>query len=128
MRLFITMFSMLLVVGAGTISASSKQQPEEGEMIELRTNNNGQEGIPKSLTQKLSAYYYADSQTMVVTCQGYGCATVSIMSPTMQTLDSDFIDPDITPVACLSTPSIPGQYYIFIVTSSFTAYGTFAVE
>ena len=121
------MFSMLLVVGAGTISASSKQQPEEGEMIELRTNNNGQEGIPKSLSQKLSAYYYADSQTMVVTCQGYGCATVSIMSPTMQTLYSDFIDPDITPVACLSTPSIPGQYYI-IVTSSFTAYGTFAVE
>lgn len=117
----------LFALGSTLSATQLKQLPEEGEKIKLEKPTDP-EGGPRSLEAELSAYYYADSETMVVTCQGYGCATVSIMSPTMQTLDSDFIDPDITPVACLSTPSIPGQYYIFIVTSSFTAYGTFAVE
>lgn len=117
----------LFALGSTLSATQLKQLPEEGEKIKLEKPTDP-EGGPRSLEVELSAYYYADSETMVVSCQGYGCATVSICSQTLQILNTDIIDPAVSPVACLSTPSIPGQYYIFIVTSSFTAYGTFAVE
>lgn len=117
----------LFALGSTLSATQLKQLPEEGEKIKLEKPTDP-EGGPRSLEAELSAYYYADSETMVVSCQGYGCATVSICSQTLQILDTDIIDPAVSPVACLATPSSPGQYYIFIITSSFTAYGTFAVE
>lgn len=117
----------LFALGSALSATQLKQLPEEGEKIKLEKPTDP-EGGPRSLEAELSAYYYADSETMVVTCQGYGYATVSICNQTLQILDTDIIDPAVSPVACLATPSSPGQYYIFIITSSFTAYGTFAVE
>ena len=117
----------LFALGSTLSATQLKQLPEEGEKIKLEKPTDP-EGGPRSLEVELSAYYYADSETMVVTCQGYGYATVSICNQTLQILDTDIIDPAVSPVACLATPSSPGQYYIFIITSSFTAYGTFAVE
>lgn len=123
-----TLLVLTLFALGSTLSATQlKQLPEEGEKIKLEKPTDP-EGGPRSLEVELSAYYYADSETMVVTCQGYGYATVSICNQTLQILDTDIIDPAVSPVACLATPSSPGQYYIFIITSSFTAYGTFAVE
>ena len=117
----------LFALGSTLSATQLKQLPEEGEKIKLEKPTDP-EGGPRSLEAELSAYYYADSETMVVSCQGYGCATVSICSQTLQILDTDIIDPAVSPVAFLATPSSPGQYYIFIITSSFTAYGSFAVE
>lgn len=117
----------LFALGSTLSATQLKQLPEEGEKIKLEKPTDP-EGGPRSLEVELSAYYYADSETMVVTCQGYGYATVSICNQTLQILDTDIIDPAVSSVACLATPSSPGQYYIFIITSSFTAYGTFAVE
>ena len=125
-----TLLTLALFVLGSTLSATQLTQlPEEGEKIKLEKQQNGTETNPNSLgSNSLTAYYYADSETMVVTCQGYGYATVSICSQTLQILDTDIIDPAVSPVACLATPSSPGQYYIFIITSSFTAYGEFNVE
>ena len=117
----------LFALGSALSATQLKQLPEEGEKIKLEKPTDP-EGGPRSLEVELSAYYYADSETMVVTCQGYGYATVSICNQTLQILDTDIIDPAVSPVACLATPSSPGHYYIFISTSSFTAYGTFTVE
>lgn len=130
MKKTLAILSLLCSIGVvSPYAAPMKQQPEEGEKIILEIQQSGSETNPNSLgSTELSAYYYADSEIMLVTCQGFGCAMVSIMSPTLQIMDSDFIDPTITPVACLTTPSVPGQYYLFIVTSSFTANGTFVVE
>ena len=122
--------SILMCVLLGIICSTARpltQQPE-GERIEMESNSSGEEGIPRSSGTELSVYYYANSETIVVTCQGYGTATVFITSQTLQILDSDVIDPSLSPITCLSTPSTSGEYYIFVTTSSFTAYGTFVVE
>ena len=108
-----------------TINTSTAQE-QEGEKVDLERINEEGGGDPRSLNLGVSAVIFSDTMTMVITSQE--SATAYILSQSLQILDTGTVNPDLLPIAYLSTPATPGQYYVLIVTSSFTAYGTFAVN
>lgn len=130
MKRILLLFTMLASISVVTSQAAliDGNQDNGGTVIDLRVNNEGQQTPPQSLGQSLSAIYYSESDAVIVNCQGFGNAIVSILSPTLQVIDSEIIDPSISTTVCLDAPTEPGRYILFITTSYFTAYGFFAVE
>lgn len=130
MKRLLLVLSLLMTVSLSYSTANriTWTQDNGGVVIDLRKSNEGQENPPQSLSQHLSATYYPGSGTIVINCQGYGNATVSILNPMLQVISSEAIDPSISTIAFLDAPTDSGRYVLLIVTSSFTAYGTFAVE